>query len=460
MSAFRRARVDFRFATAATAVAAALLATSCGLEPPQIDPARTIEESFDLPGAVVFRSEGDPDDAPWLVGEVLALEDAVRLAIERSPEIQAALARVRAAQAEAELAGLLPNPILSLVFRFPEGGGAAEVEAGLAADLLSILQRPRRASAAGSRLEAAAAGALTEALDVVYETREIYSQVQAHEAAAPLLQERLRLFERLGEVAQARFEAGEGSRHDVLALESERLAAEVEAARREQELRVARIALARRIGEPSGAAAWRLEPWRGAPEVATEESRWIAAALRARPELLAIEWEIRARGDDAALAEWSAFDGASIGAEAERAGDWSAGPGVAVPLPIADDGSAGARRARAREAEIRHRRTETRRRVIEEVRASLQALAGAQQNLSRVVNELLPLQERRRSEIEAAYRAGHVDVTALLLAEQALQAALTQRVELEHEHASAQARLERAVGGPTVLAEAAVPPGE
>jgi outer membrane protein TolC len=432
-------------------VVATVLAAACVAEPLRVDAEKAIEESLGAPGAVEFRTEGDPVDAPLASSDSLSHDGAIRRSVETSPELQAALARVRVAQAEADIAGLLPNPILSLVFRFPEGGGRPDIEAGLTADLLAILQRPRRASAAGNRLAGAAASALATALDVVFETQELYAQVQALDELVPLLEQRLRVFQQVREVARARLELGEGTRHEVTALDSERLQLEVEASRRRQELRLARIALARRIGEPSGAATWRLEPWRATPTVVTEDPRWVATALRSRPELLAIEWEVRARGDDAALSRWGALEGTTGGVEAEREEDGSIGPGISGPVPVLDTGSARGRRARALEAEVRHRLTEAQRKVVEEVRTSLAALSGSQENLARVVEELIPLQERRRTEIEEAYRVGHVDVTALLVAEQALQATQAQRVELEREVASAMVRLQRAVGGPAAL---------
>jgi outer membrane protein TolC len=437
-----------------------VLAAACIAEPPRVDAEKTIEQSLVQPGAVVFRTEGDPLDAPLASRDTLSLDEAIRRSVETSPELQAALARVRVAQAEADLAGLLPNPILSLVLRFPEGGGKPDIEAGLSADVLAILQRPRRASAAGKRLEAEAASSLSTALDVVAETQELYAQVQALDELVPLLEQRLEVFQRVRDVAQTRLELGEGTRHDVTALDTERVELEVEASRRRQELQLARITLARRIGEPSGRATWRLEPWRATPRVGTEEPRWIATALQSRPELLAIEWELRARGDDAALSEWRALDGSSAGVEAEREEDWSIGPSLSGPVPIFDTGSARARRARALEVEGRHRLTEAQRKVVEEVRTSLAALNGSQENLARVVDELIPLQERRRSEIEEAYRVGHVDVTALLVAEQALQATQAQRVELEREVASAMVRLQRAVGGPAALSSTLAAPDQ
>jgi outer membrane protein TolC len=438
---------------------AALVVSACAAARPEVDAEASIAESLALPGAVVFRNEGGPLDVEAEPAAALPLAEAVRRAVESSPELQAALARVRAAEAEAELAGLLPNPVLSLVFRFPEGGGSVDVEAGLAADLLGVLQRPRRSRAAGHRLEAEAAAALSSALDVVAEVRGLYAGAQVLEELVPALEGRLAVLDRLREVAQARLDLGEGTRHDVTALDSRRLELAVEVSQRRAELRLARLALARRIGEPSSAAGWQLDPWHGPPVLSEEESPWIERALQARPEILAIQWELLARGEEIALAGWSGFDGAAVGVDAEReGGDWSVGPSVETPLSISGAGAARERRARALAAEARHRLVEARRAVVEDVRSSLLALGASRANLDRVVRELIPLQERRRDEVDAAYRLGHVDVTALLLAEQALQESQMLRIGLERETSEALLRLERSVGGRSSLDSMAAQP--
>jgi outer membrane protein TolC len=205
------------------------------------------------------------------------------------------------------------------------------------------------------------------------------------------------------------------------------------------------------VGEPSGAARWTLEPWQAPEPVPVEEGPWIEQALAARPELIAIEWEIRAREDEEALAGSDWLAGSGAGVDAERDGDWSVGPGLSLPLPIF--GAGGARRtlARALTAEERHRRTEAQRLAVLEVRAGLASLLGAQADLARVQDELLPQQERRREQAEAAQRLGQLDVGAVLLAEDALQDALARRIELEREVSDALYRLERAVGGPTAF---------
>jgi outer membrane protein TolC len=427
-------------ARAVLSTALVVSAAGCAATTKQVDAQGAIERSL----SIEIRAEGSPpaDDV------VFTAADAVRCAVETSAELQAALARVRVAQADADLAALLPNPILSLVFRFPEGGGSPDIEAGLGADLLALLQRPDRAAIAGHRLEAEAARSLSTALDVVADVQRKYIEVQSLEAFVEATDRRSALIDRLRAMAEARLELGEGTRHELTTLDAERSELGVEIAERRQGLAVARLALARAIGEPSRATDWELEPWSAPPAVSVEERTWIDAALAARPEVLAIEWEIRAREAEEGVARAQSFDGSSVGVNAERQGEWSVGPTLAVPLPLFDSGGVRVERARALTAEERHRLTHAQRLVTEEVRAALVTRLGAQDNLERVAGELIPMQEKRRGEVEAAYQLGSVDLRSLLLAERALLEAIVRRVSLAREASLAHNRLERAVGGP------------
>src|SRR6187402_801631 len=89
----------------------ASVSTSCGIAPPHVDAEASIARTLSIPDAVVFRAMGDPLDASCDSPSTLTLADAVRRAVSTSAELQAALARVRVAQAESEIAGLLPNPV-------------------------------------------------------------------------------------------------------------------------------------------------------------------------------------------------------------------------------------------------------------------------------------------------------------------------------------------------------------
>ena len=409
-----------------------------------------------MPGMIRFQRVGEAIDvdgnvAPGATSETattLTLDDALSRSLSHSPEIQSSLARVAGARADAQQARLLPNPILDLILRFPEGGGTLEVEAGLSMDIISLLSRPGRSRAADKRLRVAAAESLSQVLDVVAEVQQRYAAVQSLDALLGVLEERLTITDRLTQLFQDRLQAGEGTRLDVLTLETQRTELQVEIADRQLERREERLALSRLIGQPSGSADWRVTPWQPARTPTISESGWVALAMDHRPEVQSRRYELAALGVELSLTRFAPFDGAGAGLETERAdGNWAVGPAVSTPLPLFDFGQARRDRARADVIEARHNLTQARRQVVEEVRRSLAALLASEDNLRRVRTELVPQSQQRRDQAEAQFRLGETNILSLLIAEEALRSSRIRLVELERRNTEALVRLHRAVGG-------------
>ena len=236
-------------------------------------------------------------------------DQAVRRALRHSPAVQAALARVRQAQAESQQARLLPNPVLALAVKFPTGSGKADIEASIAADLLSLLLKPGRILAADQRLRRSVAESLVVVLDVLSEVRQQYSKAQALAAQAAIDQARRDILTELLRLTDARLRGGEATRLDALALQSQAASLEAELLSRGSEERQARLELARLVGEPSAAAAWKLDVWSAPAAVSADESTLLKIALERRPELQAVIWELAALGQEMKVARFGTFLG-------------------------------------------------------------------------------------------------------------------------------------------------------
>lgn len=438
----------------------ALAITGCATTAPKPELREKIAHATGTSNAITFQVNGEALDVNESADTTLPLAEAIRRTLSHDPQIQAALARVRIAQAEAKQNRLLPNPVLNVALRLPEGGGSPVIGAGLGADLISLLSRPGRTSAADNRLRVASAEAVSQVLDVLSEVRETYVAVQTLDALIAVLQERIGIIDRLLALARSRLKNGFGTPLDVLTFEAQRLELETEVADRELERQGARLALARLIGEPSGAMEWRVASWEPNRPLWSPESSWIALALDNRPEVQVRRFELAARGVELRLTRFAAFDGAAVGADASRddldadpgTRGWSVGPTASLPLPLFDWGQARRARARAAVIEVGHQLTAARRRVVQETRQAHAAFVSSLNNLGRVRGQLVPVLERRLAQAEAQFKAGRTDVTGLLLAEQQLRAGRTQLVELQRRNTEALIRLERAVGGPGVAA--------
>jgi outer membrane protein TolC len=400
---------------------------------------------------IVFTSTAGEVDVADASPETLTLDEAARRALRADPGLQAALARVRLAQADVDQAKLFPNPVLSVSVRFPANGKSI-IDASLAENLVAFLTRPGRVSAADNRLRASSAEAVAAALDVVAEVQQRYAAAQALDELMPVLEQRRQLLERLRSLADARRRAGEGTRFDVTTFDAQKVELAVEIAEQKLARRRERLALARLIGQPSGASEWKLSRWQPLPRFAGTETDWVRAALENRPELQSTHFELLALGAERRIAGLSILEGTEAGVDSERDPDWSVGPALSVPLPMFDWGQASSAAALARFVDARHRLTQARRKAVEEVRRAYETFTASQDTLDMVRAELIPLQEQRREQSEGAYKLGTTDVTGLFIAEQELQAARARLIDLQHRTSDALIELQRSVGGPGVAA--------
>ncbi len=422
------------------------LALSCATAPPDHNTARQIQSASGLATAIDFHSDALPLNAAK-ASNTLTLSEAIEGALRQSAELQIALAEVRVAQAEAHQSRLLPNPVLDIALRFPEGGGSTIVETSVSADLVKVLQMPRRISASDAALRAASARAVTIALDAIAKTQRGYFTVHALRSEVELITQRTSHLTELLAIAQARLKAGEITQLDVTTLKAEQTVAAIDLRDRKLQLDLEELALARLLGQPGGTTDWSLATPLPAIPTTGDESGNITRALRTRPEIQAERWQLASLKDHRALARLAWLKGAAAGLDAERDSDWSLGPSVDVPLPLFDWGQAQRAKARAQAIAARHRLTKTLRQIVQEVRQAQVSLAQLGVIVRQAREELVPLQTERVRLARAVYEAGQSDITPMRLAELDLLEARRKLLQLELRTALASTQLERSMGG-------------
>ena len=427
---------------------ALLLAAGCAVTPPGHDTARHIQSVANLATAIQFHTNALPAEAPSAPNR-LTLAAAVERALRQSSELQIALANVRAAQADAHQSRLLPNPVLDIAFRFPDGGGRTVIEAGLATQLAQLLQRPRRISAADAALRVASARAITVTLQVMHATQREYFETVALRGQSAILAQRVSRITELLRVAEARLAAGEGTQLDVATLKAELATANLDLRETSRAIKNAQIALARRLGQPRGRIDWELVTPLYTQVVMRGEPDAIAHGLRVRPEIQADRWQLVALEDEKALARLAWMESAAAGLDTERNDGWSLGPSLAMPLPIFDWGQAKRAGARAQAIAARQRLTQTTRQVVSEIRSAHHAVAELMTTTGQARINLIPLHQERVRLAKAVFDAGQEDVTRLRLAELDLLEAQLKLAHLEHRTTRAIIDFDRATGGST-----------
>lgn len=429
----------------------------CGCRLPELapldaeDPAPTLAREAGVEAEIEFLVEGEPVDAPDVASAPaapLTLADALRESLSHSPRVQRALAGWHAAKARCEELRVTSNPLLSVGVALARSLAEARVSVGISREIDDWFARPHRVDAADARLRAAAAEALVAAIDDVAATRAAYLAAQAPDAHRTALEERLALLTRERDVARRAFEAGSGLATDVTALDAARAVAALDLIENDAERTRARIELAHALGRPSAAADWRLEPWPALPPPVAEAREWLRAALRQRPDARAVEWELAALGAERELSGLWRFEGASYGVEAEWDEGLTVGPVAEFPLRLEDPSGPRDDALTAAESALRHRVVELLRAAVRDVRLALADERAARAALRSIDAEIVPLLESRRAALESSHRAGEVEITTLLRAEEDLQTARRQRVALEARVLGARLRLLRAAGGP------------
>jgi cobalt-zinc-cadmium efflux system outer membrane protein len=371
--------------------------------------------------------------------------EAVATALWNSPSFEAELADLGIARADVVQAGLLPNPVFSLLFPW----GPKQLEATLKWPLDAMWERPRRQAAAESAANAVAERLVANGLSLVAETQIALIDLATASERARLADDDHQVARRIADLAGSRLEAGDIS-------ELEAGVAEVDADRARQDAAAAslQIALAQHrlhqlmgVGEIVSAsklrAALEPQPEAGCRSLATVERD----ALASRPDVRAAELEIEAAGRRLG---WERSRVVSLigilDANAEGSEGFEMGPGLEAGLGVFDRNQAGKARARAELARASARYREVRQRVMREVDDAYAQVLVSRDALRAWRDDIGKRLERQAAQTERAYEAGELSYLALLDARRRLNAGRLRELAAWGDLRRATVRLEQGVG--------------
>ena len=346
----------------------------------------------------------------------LTLAEAVRLATERAPMLDARRAGVSAAQEEAARAGALPDPMLTVgIDNLPVTGRDAfdsridemtMKKIGLRQEIPSRAKRSAYRSLAARQIDEAQAQSQAEVLAVRRATAEAWIGVwtaQLQLAALQRLREQAAL---AAKVSKARVASG-GEPVSALATEAALLELDnrIEAGRADK--LAAQAGLARWLGDATVEVADQAPTFESLP---IAQAQLLAAVDRVGPLLPATaEVETAAAAIDVARADkrpdWSV--GASYGQRAGGRSDMIMFEvGIGLPLFSRNRQDRG---IAAREADYQvalATREDLRRQEAARIRADIARWEGLKRQVALHENSLLPLAHDRSAVTLAAYRAG------------------------------------------------------
>lgn len=178
-----------------SAITLSMLLTGCTMAPVRDD--SHIQNSIGTAGVgaprLPARDESYLDDA-WFA-EPLTVDRAVQAALLNNPQVRAELTRLDAAQAELIQAGLLRNPMGSLMVLRPEGGGRFELDYSLVQSLFDLFTRSKRVDVANASQTRVQAEVMLQLVRIAQDTEAAYFEAMAAKDILRLQREQLALEE-------------------------------------------------------------------------------------------------------------------------------------------------------------------------------------------------------------------------------------------------------------------------
>ncbi len=421
---------------------------------------------------------------------VVSLNSALDLALANNRALRADLQTIAQAKADLVQAGLLPNPMLSMLLAFPSGGGRSRIEFGLSEDFASLWLIPTRKKAAQGMLQQRILSFADTAIVLVNDLRANYYSLQYQARAVDLQEQNIKLLKDISGIIEARLRAGESSQLDVYFIRGRLLEAQLDQVTLRAEEQVTRQTLMRLMGVANAEADWKPIPLDVTLNLITApEAELVDAALRQRLDAQAAQWELEASLADFQQQKLRLIPTFSLGIGGERpetkgilgrkiladtarssvrAGQLTApeiesrgqrnrersliinmllGPTIQVPLPIFDQNQAQVAKSQARARELQRRLEEVEQRVIEGVRAALIRRRLAEERVRLFEQSLLPQWQANLTVARQAFLAGRESIVTVLLAQETLI-----RTQLSHAAAlrdleTATASLERELSG-------------
>jgi outer membrane protein, heavy metal efflux system len=444
VEAWRLRRVQQRVRGAAV-LALVVGTVACATTTRKVPDRSTLDEAIRTRAVSGIRLESTAPLPPDVsLDDGLTSQEAVAIALWNSPAFQATLADLGIARADLVEAGLLRNPVFSLLFPI----GPKQLEWTLQLPLDALWQRPRRVAAAQLNAQAVGQRLVWDALTLVAQVRTAHADAAIADRRLQLTIENVDLVQRLATITEARLRAGDISELEARSARSD--AARVQVVRRavEHDRDLARLTLAATLGLDSAAGQLRPVPTAlGDPSSCGAEPARLEEALASRPDVRAAEIGIEAAAQRArwersrVLALIGLLDANGRGEEG-----FELGPGVNVDVPIFSRNQGAITRAEVEIERAGHQYSAVRAQVVVDVRSASVRVQQAEQAVAAWRDEIVPSLETEQRQAEAAYQAGEIPLFTLLDVSRRLVDGRTRWLDAEADLQRAVISLERSIG--------------
>ena len=432
--------------TAVLILSAMIWLSGCAIGPvrDRVDVSDTLRERT----GHALRPDGTSGEEEALPGDMtledgLTADEAVAVALWNNARFQADLVKLGFARADLVEAGLLRNPILSLLFPV----GPKQFEATLSLPVELLWQRPKRVAAARINASQVADSLIQSGLDLARDVLVAFSDFSLARRKADLTGRIEDNFRETAAIASARLEAGDisGLEESAVRLEYSRRRQDAVLASRDARLAEERLRFLLGLRSYSGTLVPDPDPLDMDMDYQIEELQ--KTAFAARPDLRAAELAIEAAGERLGWEKARIFDfTATLDANGEGKQGFEMGPGVQIPLPVLNTNRGRILRARAEMEAAAREYLVVRDAVAEQVRRADILFRSALETLNIFRSEFVSLAETSAEDARQAFRAGQISFLEVLDFQNRLLEVRLREVEAEASLLRAKAGLLHAAG--------------
>jgi outer membrane protein, heavy metal efflux system len=391
-----------------------------------------------------------------ILAHPMTANDAVRVALLNSPEIQADFEEIGISQADLVQAGLLQNPTFSASWRFPNRPpGFTDAEYSVAEDFLGAVLIPLRTKIAKANLEAIEDRVTNDVVRYVAEVKTAVYELQAQEQLRGRYQLIVDANQASANLADAQHKAGNISDADYASQEVQFANARLYLTESERQRIDNREKLNRLMGLWGQATAWQVVP--KLPNLPAKEgslSHLESLAISQRRDFRAARQEVDSLGQALALQTNTRYLPASvkIGGDTESDPDGPGGlrltgPTLDLELPIFDQGEGTVAKLAAQYRQAERKLQNQAIAIRSEVRQAVEDLKMDRDLTLYYQKVVMPLNVQVANQSLLQFNAMQKNAFDLLQAKQNELGAERDYVEAWRDYWTAHAQLEQAVGG-------------
>jgi len=393
--------------------------------------------------------KSEKEEGVFRLPEGIALDDgltedeAVAIALWNNAQFQADLVQLGFARADLIEAGMLRNPVFSLLFPL----GPKQLEATLSLPIDFFWQRPKRVAAAKLNAEQVADSLVQHGLNLIRDVMIAYAELEFTREYAGITAEEAALRREIADIAAERLKVGDISGLEETAFHLEAAQTLEASVRFARDAELAEERLKNLLGLGLEKITIQLKPAPDPSEISRPPSDLLEAAFAARPDLRAAEIAIEAAGQRVGWERSKIFNLTGVlDANAEGKEGFEMGPGVQLELPILNQNNGKVARAQTELIQAARQYLAVRHRIAREVMEAHTRYVAARKALNILQVDVMPAAATAATNATEAYAIGAISYLELLDFKRQLLASRLREAEAKADLRKAEVSLEHSIG--------------